>query len=478
MALAAVLLRLFFVWQLSMVTDDSLFYGELAGAMLHGHGLAVEKATGWQPTLSRLPGYPAFLALSFLLGGEGHYRTAMLLQVGFDLLTCLLVADIARRVAGERAARMALLLAAFCPFLMSYAAAALTECLEVFCLTAALDCVLIALELGAKPEPARRWWVLAGVCCAGAILLRPDGGLILGALALPLAALGWRQKERRRELLSGTLLLFIVSLAPLAPWTLRNWRAFHVFQPLVNTHASDPGESVPLGWERWLRSWVLDYASMEDVAFRVGTEHIDPSSVPSWAYSSEEQGARGRRLLEQHNERYRFSRQMDRQFGELAAENIRSHPLRYHVLLPAARVADMWLRPRTEMLPLNIHFWRIRQDPYDSACSLALAALNLGYLAAAVAGAWLLRNKRTFLGLLVTYPVVRSLFLGTIPTAEDRYTMECLPFVLVLAAVSLSWWQERQDSGGPLRRESAWAAIAGTGTGPETLQRKFPGSQD
>ena len=476
-ASAAVLLRLFFISQFALVTDDAVYYADIAKCLLQYHAYGTTQAVGWTPTLSRLPGYPAFLALVFLLGGEDNFRLAMLLQLGFDLLTCLLVADVARRVYGatgewgERAARWAFLLAAFCPFLMNYVATPLTECLELFCIAIALDTALIALGQGSSNQVAssRRWWVLCGIASAGAILLRPDGGLILVAIGLPLAVMGWRHAARSRELWVATLILFAVALSPLVPWTIRNWRVFHVFQPLVNTHASDPGAFVPLGWERWMKSWLIDYSSMEDVGFRVDGEAIDPNDIPARAYSSEAQQEQVARLIGQYNSGgFQMTPGLDRQFAALAAENIRLHPVRYYLLLPVARTLDMWFRPRSEMMPLDTHFWRIAQDPHDSLCALALAALNLFYVAAAAGGAWLLcpskpntglpgaplrrRIPAITLALLLTYPIIRSLFLATTGASEDRYTLECFPFIFVLAAGFLSWWEDRRkqhSAGGP-----------------------------
>jgi len=48
--------------------------------------------------------------------------------------------------------------------------------------------------------------------------------------------------------------------------------------------------------------------------------------------------------------------------------------------------------------------------------------------------------------LLLTYPIVRSLFLATTGAAEDRYTLECFPFLFVLAAGFLSWWEHRSSA--------------------------------
>ncbi len=72
-------------------------------------------------------------------------------------------------------------------------------------------------------------------------------------------------------------------------------------------------------------------------------------------------------------------------------------------------------------------------------------ALNFAYIAAAVAGAWLMRHRIKHLALLLTYPVVRTLFLATTGMSEDRYTLECYPFVLVLAACFLTWWDSHRQ---------------------------------
>jgi hypothetical protein len=142
--------------------------------------------------------------------------------------------------------------------------------------------------------------------------------------------------------------------------------------------------------------------------------------------------------------------EMDRTFGAMADENIRLHPIRYYLLMPAARLFDMWFRPRGEMMPLDVHFWEFAKDPHDAWCNIALAVLNFFYVAAAVAGAWLLRRRIRYLALLLTYIIVRSLFLATLGQSEDRYTMECFPFILVLAGVFLAWFEERRQPAEPV----------------------------
>jgi 4-amino-4-deoxy-L-arabinose transferase-like glycosyltransferase len=442
--IVGVLLRLFFVLKLPVIAGDSLVYGDIAKCLINNHMFGVEKVSGWEPTLIRLPGYPFFLAFTFLIFGQDHYFGATLFQLLFDVLTCFLVADIARRVLSERAARTAFILAAFCPFLMNYVATPLTECLEIFFIAAAIDCAVIALD-------ARRLrsWALCGIACAGAILLRPDGGLILGGIGIPVVLRAWSEPVRRRELLTATLLLGTVSLAPLVPWTVRNWRVFHVFQPLVTVYANDPGEFVATGFGRWGKTWLIDYASTEDIFFHAPGEPIDVGDVPDRAYTSQEQRALVHSLFDQYNVNHDITPELNRQFAAIAAENIRVHPIRFYLLLPAARVIDMWFRPRGEMMPLDTHFWEIERDPHDAWCNIALALLNFAYVAAAIAGAWLMRHRMKYLPLLLTYPIVRSLFLATTGASEDRYTLECFPFVFVLAAGFLFWRETRLQASGP-----------------------------
>jgi 4-amino-4-deoxy-L-arabinose transferase-like glycosyltransferase len=147
-ALAGLALRLFFFFYFPEITDDSRVYADVASNWLQ-HGIYGQTQSGHPelpivPIDARLPGYPAFLAVIFWLFGPGNFKAVMLSQIQIDLGTCLLVADLTRRMVSERAARIAFVLAALCPFLANYAAAELTETLEIFFTALALDCAVAA----------------------------------------------------------------------------------------------------------------------------------------------------------------------------------------------------------------------------------------------------------------------------------------------------------------------------------------------
>jgi len=128
--------------------------------------------------------------------------------------------------------------------------------------------------------------------------------------------------------------------------------------------------------------------------------------------------------------------EIDARFAGLAAERIRDAPLRYHLWLPLARAADMLLRPRTEALPLDSHWWHFRSDPKDSSISVLLGVLNLAYVVAALFG--LARRRVAYAGLFVLWIVLRCGFLATLENPEPRYTLECFPVVCVFAASGMA----------------------------------------
>ena len=445
--LAGLALRLLFLVYFPAVTDDSRIYADLATNWLQ-HGIYGQTQSGQiVPTDERLPGYPAFLAAIFAQFGPGNFKAAMLVQILFDLFTCLIVVDLARRTFGDRPARIAFTLTALCPFLANYAAAALTETLEI-CFTAmALDCATAALERIDQDRPSASLWAAAGAAVAACILLRPDGGLLLASLGLYLMLLAWKRRGisgNVARILAGGLLVAIVALAPLIPWTIRNLRTLHHFQPLAPRYATQTGELTPRGFNRWIKTWIVDYASTEEIYWSVPGDKIDESKLPDRAFESADQRARTSALIADYNQERELTPELDRRFAEIAAERIHAHPVRYYAVLPVLRIADMWLRPRTEILPPDIRWWEFNDDPKGSVMAIGFGLLNLAYIGVAM-GALLPRpDALRSAGLLIAFLLLRSAFLGSLENPEPRYTLECYPVVMVLAAKVLSGWWVRE----------------------------------
>lgn len=434
--LGGIAFRLLFIFYFPAITADSFVYGDIAKNWLqHGiYGLTGRNQIS--PTYIRLPGYPAFLALVFAVFGTEHYRAVLLLQLLVDLGTCFLVADLARRLISERASKIAFLLTAFCPFLANYSAAALTETWEIFFTALALDLALNGLG------PLRfSAWLGSGLATGAAILLRPDGGLLLAAIELYLAWIlfvRFRTKLSYAPVLKAALVFLIAALAPLVPWTLRNLYTFHRFQPLAPRYANEATTFIPLGFEHWVKTWIADYVSTEEIYWSVPGSTIDADQLPARAFDNEAQQEKTQQLVEDYNQALHVTPELDRRFAQLAADRIHHAPLRYYLWLPLLRVTDMWLRPRTEILPCNTRWWEFDEPTRWLILNITLGVINLLYCAVGLIG--LVRTRHMpYLGLLLSFIVLRSLFLGTLENPEPRYTLECYPILIVFAAGAFAW---------------------------------------
>ena len=428
--LAAIALRLLFIFRFPALLTDSFVYGDIAKNWLQ-HGIyGLSGPDEITPAYIRLPGYPAFLAAVFAVFGMEHYRAVLVVQMFVDIGTCFVIANMARRTISGKAAKTAFLLAALCPFLANYAAAALTETLEIFFTALALDFAIAGLNILDR-QPMQPW-LGCGIAIAAAILLRPDGGLLLIAIEAYLLVVllrSRRDRSRSMHVLRAALVVGLIAPAPLVPWGLRNLHTLHRFEPLAPRYATQEDEFVPMGFNRWVKTWMADYVSVEEIYWPVPGDAIPGDKLPARALDSDAQRHRTLQLVAEYNETHQFTPELDRKFAALAEQRIRDHPLRYYLMLPVVRIVDMWLRPRTELLPCDSRWWEFDDDPQWSVLAVALGAINLLYVGAALTG---LVRARFVTGstLLLIFVVLRSAFLGTLENPEPRYTLECFPAII------------------------------------------------
>jgi len=230
---------------------------------------------------------------------------------------------------------------------------------------------------------------------------------------------------------------------------LRNWKTFHVLQPLAPRYANDPGEPVLRGFPRWYRTWAIDFASTDEVYWNYNGDQIQLDDLPTRAFhagspqADEDLRARTAALLSDYNLTTTATPQIDARFASLAAERIHAHPLLFYLGLPLARTVDMMLRPRVEMMNIPDEWW---SDPVSRAkrsFAAAYATLNLAYFVLAFAGfiAWRRRRWLSFDGkkfsalaaAMAASLLLRSALLLTLDNSEPRYTLEFFPVLFVFA---------------------------------------------
>jgi hypothetical protein len=97
-------------------------------------------------------------------------------------------------------------------------------------------------------------------------------------------------------------------------------------------------------------------------------------------------------------------------------------------------MADMWLRPRVENLPIDLDWWVYAHHNQETEISWAYAGLNALYLLLGLAGLWL---RPRYWQWMAAYLVMRSLLLTTIEGPEARYTLECFPMLFALGGIAV-----------------------------------------
>jgi 4-amino-4-deoxy-L-arabinose transferase-like glycosyltransferase len=442
--LCGLLLRIVFVYFHPKWGGDTLVYGNLADNMLRHHVFGFSEET-IRPTLIRLPGYPIFLAVCFVIFGHANYLAVVCVQTLIDLLGCVLLGILATRIWSPRAGLITLWLAALCPFTASYVGAALTETWSIFCVTLALFALERIITYWRAGKFSLGWSLIAGLACAYAVLVRPDHGLVAAAIIPAILWLTFSTPNRsftQRLLPAATATLVV--LIPLFLWGVRNWRVFHVIQPLAPRYANDPGETVPFGFQRWFRTWGIDFKSTYDVYWSYDGSAILLKDVPPRAFDTPAQRAETATLLDQYNVEQSGTPAFDAAFARIAAARIAAHPFSYYVLLPIAREANMWLRPRTELLRLPIDWWNIRAHVGKSIFEIVYALLDITYLALAILG--LVRWRKIhwsgqpiLAASMIAFVALRCALLLTLDNSEPRYTLECFPIVILLAGFALSF---------------------------------------
>ncbi len=492
--------------------DDGRVYAQMARNVLEQHVYSHDPEPPFNPSLIRLPGYPLFLASIYSVFGHGNNAAVRIIQALVDTATCALVALLAFNWQPDEkkkrvTALAALAFAAVCPFTTIYAATILTEVLTNFLLVALLLAATFALRSVSTTDASEEakhkslkvsllWWCVAGLIGGLAVMMRPDAGLFLAAVGLTLvitnvwsavaipihrerhrfgsqvdADTGDDPKRRRRFALpahsktAATQVLMCVSTFSLAfalvlaPWTIRNWHVFHLFQPLAPQHAEMPGEFVPRGYLLWVRSWLDDQKYVAQFLWPLEVEPINVDELPDSAFDSPEEKKRVAALLEKYNNpdesetpdannaaaeptqspapspgpatrstksnstasptpeenndeedeaedssdqdqsNVEMTREIDAGFMQVAHERIARHPFEYYVWLPIKRARTMWFDTHSQYWPFEGELLPLDDLDYDIHQQFWLplfAALTALYTLAGLAGAWVLWRSRSF----------------------------------------------------------------------------------
>lgn len=467
--LCGLALRLYFIAHFPFYSGDTKFYEELARNWLdHGvYGLFVNGQL--MPVDQRMPGYAAFLTLIYLVFGRTRIAV-MLVQAAIDLVTCVLAAMIAGRIAPAAkkslAATIALWLAVLCPFTASYTAAIVTETLAAFFTTLALLMLVWIFTEPALDAPTGRanealytargprealarslacGFALAGFFTGLGALVRPETPLVLAAAAVVIC-IRWRRFADWPKLALAGAWMAVGLLAALTPWAARNARTLGRIEFLAPHYAESAGDYMPRGFYAWTRTWMVRNRDAYTVTWALGKKPIPMDAIPDAAFDSAAERARVADLLARYNSDLKMTPSLDRKFEALARERAAAHPIRTVALIPFERAFATWFTPRVDVLRYSGKLWPVgeqwRANPKEFDAAAVFALLNFVCIGLAAVGAWRYRSNPGC-ALLVLYLVVRTALLTQLSTVEPRYVVVCFPIVAALGA--LAFVKSRQD---------------------------------
>lgn len=455
--LAGLALRLFFIVHFPFSAGDSRFYEELARNWADENVYGLFLWGGVIPLDVRMPGYPAFLAAVYAV--VGPTRTAVMgVQAVLDLMTCLLAALIAARLAPAShqtvVATAALWIASLCPFTANYSAVILTETLATFLTTLALLALVHVLDdRSAFDRTTLHYrvggWLLGGILVGAGTLVRPETPLLLLAAGLILTV-RWRHRVDWPKLALGVSWMAVGLILSLLPWAVRNAQTFGRVEFLSPRYAEMRGDFIPRGFYAWTQTWMVRLRDAYLAPWKLREEPILIDTLPGSAFDSGEEYARVAVLLNRYNRTLQMTPTLDHQFAILASERTARQPFRTFVFVPLARAWMIWFTPRIELLPYSGDLWppirKWRNNSTDFSVTLGLGFLGFVYAGLALAGVVRCRTQPG-VALLVTFLAVRTAFLTQLQTVEPRYVIVCFPAVVALGA--LTWTRTPSQSPTP-----------------------------
>ncbi len=236
----AVGLRLAYAWQQQrQIPAEALLLrfhqetGNIAYSLAMGKGFSSPFGRDTGPTAWVAPIYPLLIAGIFRIFGVETIRSffaAISMNILFSAATCLPIFYAGKRIAGQERANTAdtAAVAAWFWALLPNAVIFPFEWIWDTSLTALLAATLLWATLELAGSPRTRNWCAYGLLWAFALLTNPSLGSVLPFL------LGWaayRAAKRGAGWHAPALAAAVVVLC-CAPWTIRNYHAFHRFIPL------------------------------------------------------------------------------------------------------------------------------------------------------------------------------------------------------------------------------------------------------
>ncbi len=203
---------------------DSLTYQSIAFHLVQEHCYCLYSHL---PTVDRAPLWPFVIAIiDRLLGPQDILVRLVLCLIGSG--TCALLYLFARDLFGERIGIFAGIVGAIYPFLYVYDGLLYAESLYIFLLLA--FCYMLYRM---QRSPRLSLMITNGVLLGLLSLTRPNGIALLGLFVTWVGVMYRIKVLTWRTSLKSVLIVSLLSLIFIAPWTIRNYKVTHTLVPVA-----------------------------------------------------------------------------------------------------------------------------------------------------------------------------------------------------------------------------------------------------
>jgi hypothetical protein len=436
MFVTAAAFRFAIVHQYSSSSPDGDQYYRLSRELIR----AGRYALGPQPkplTYSRLPGFPLFAAafsVRSTLTPQATVRRQAFVNVALDLATALLLVLMLRDVgARPRSGPVAVAMVAICPLMFLFAVYFLTESLATF-----LGTVSFWLAFTRPRDGSKALAVGSGAAVGAAMLVRADMVTLVPAVVCLL----WTRAPAIRDRATTIGLALAAAALVLLPWAIRNTIQFGAPHVTAAEWPTQDGEPLPTGPMTWMRTWAAGRPGDGDLSgnfvFRAATGANDIRPI---MYDTSQERGELASILEQYR-REGLSPNVDARFVHLARQRIKQHPFRVFVVLPVMRAVRLFAAPPRGDYPIRVSFLGLPNhwhEVFDTA-NWAIYALAIGGLVIL----WRRPRRDLAVAIVVAVGARTMLHMWAVPTFVcQRYLIEVMPLLLLLATLSVEWILDR-----------------------------------